>query len=194
MDGMRRKLAVMLCGGVRAGYRVLKGIVMNADTYYQIPGFKLKGSDTLRLSFTPRATCNVAGCYTSASAQNNYSVYVSADNNAKYMRYAGGAYYSGVALNLRHDVVVTPTGSFGFARNGTWEEKTFVGSSDFCIGTTSPSVTSLKFEGIMHGAVIVDQRARFVPCERLSDHAIGYYETKTGVFFAPEMGSPTEET
>ena len=59
--------------GVPSGYTKLPGIIFASGTYYEITGFKLKGSDTVRFSFSVTKACNVFGCYTTNGATDNYS-------------------------------------------------------------------------------------------------------------------------
>ena len=182
---------------IPAGYRQIAGIVMNAATYYRITDFSLHGSDTVRVSIAAEASCNVFGCYTTASAEDNYSLYVSTANNAKYMRYDGGTYKSqwrNQDFGERFDLVITPTGSSGFpgTQDDTWTEASFEGSSDMCIGSTSPSATSSKFKGTFFGAFVVDGRFEGIPCERESDGKVGYYDRISRQFYEPIGTNPTE--
>lgn len=170
-------------------YARLQGITFGADTYYVIDGFRLKGSDTLRVSFTANKACNLIGCYTTADAEDNYDIYLSTTANSKYLRYNGGAYLSTVVVGERYDVVVTPTGCTSFGKKSTWEQKDFTASVDMVVGTTSVSATSSSFDGTIHGDVIVDGRLHLVPCERLSDGVIGYYDTIGRKFYEPTVGA-----
>jgi len=182
---------------VPAGYRQIAGIVMDSATYYRISGFSLRGSDTVRISVAVTGACNVFGCYTTTSADDNYSLYVSTAANAKYMRYDGGTYKSywrTQDMGERFDLVTTPTGTSGFpgTQDDSWTESDFAGSADMCIGSTSPSATSAKFKGTIFGPFVVDGRFNGIPCERESDGKIGYYDRITGVFYEPIGTNPTE--
>ena len=172
-----------------SGYRKCKGFTFNNATYYVITGFRLKGSDTVRFSFSAGVACNVLGCYTTGSAQTNYSLYVGT-SGAKYMRYNGGTYNSTIAVNTRYDMVMTPTGATGLPTASTWDEKTFTAESDFCIGTTSTGASSAKLTGNLYGSIKVDGRALFVPCERSNDGVLGYYDVVGRTFYEPTGGSP----
>lgn len=176
-------------GELPSGYARLQGITYGADTYYVIDGFRLKGSDTLRVSFTANKACNLIGCYTTAEAEDNYDIYLSTTANSKYLRYNGGAYLSTVEVGERYDVVVTPTGCTGFEKKSTWVKKSFTASVDMVVGSTSVNATSSKFDGIIHGDVIVDGRLHLVPCVRLSDNVVGYYDTIGKKFYAPTVGA-----
>ena len=184
--------------GVPAGYTRLAGITFAAGTYYEITGFKLRGSDTVRFSASFDKACNVFGCYTTTSATDNYSLYMSTSSGSKYLRYNGGTYSSYVSSNqygTRYDVVITPTGSSGLPNaNDSWSEQSFVASVDMCIGTTSASATSSKFDGDMYGDFVVDGRFRGVPVKRNSDNKVGYYDVYTDTFYAPIGSNPTAIT
>lgn len=173
-----------------AAYRRTLGFTFSNSTYYIITSFRLKGSDTLKFSFSATGACNVLGCYTTTSAQTNYSLYVNTGTSA-YQRYNGGAYNSQITSNTRYDVTLTPTGSSGMKVDSTWTAKDFTSDSDFCIGTTSTGATSAKLTGSIYGNIEVKGRAIFVPCERLSDNVLGYYEIYSKTFYAPTGGNPT---
>ena len=49
-----------------SGYERQIGFVFAASTYYLISGFYLRGSDTVRFSFSADKACNVFGCYTTS--------------------------------------------------------------------------------------------------------------------------------
>ena len=174
-----------------SAYKRVTGFTMNNDCYFQITGFYLKGSDTLRFSFTQTTnSVNVLGCFTSSSDTDNYSLFAGTNSNAKYLRYNGGTYSSTIALNKKYDVVITPTGATGLEQSSSWTAQSFTSAADFCIGTSSPSVSSSKFIGTLHGEIVVDGRARFIPCERISDSVLGYYEYESGTFYTPAVGTP----
>lgn len=173
-------------------YTKLLGITMHDDTYYTIDGFRLKGSDTVKISFTANKACNVFGAYTTANAEDNYSIFASTSANAKYLRYNGGTYLSHIVAEKRYDIVITPTGCTGFEKESTWSQKSFTASVDMLIGSTSVSATSAKMDGTIHGSIEVAGRAKFIPCKRLSDGVVGYYDTYSKRFYVPTIGSPEE--
>lgn len=174
-------------------YRRILGMTMDNDCYYEITGFKMNGSDTLRFSFTRTGAyaCNVLGAYDGTSAQSNYSLYAGGTSGASYLRYNGGAYNSYAIADKKYDVVMTPTGSDGMENDSTWTAKTFTSTTNLCIGTTSPSATSSKMVGSIHGSVVVDSRLELIPCERISDGELGYYDTYTDTFYEPIGTTPT---
>ena len=186
-------------GGLPEEYTEVAGFSFNSDCYFVITDLKLRGSDTVRFSLVPNAACNVFGCYTNTSADDNYSLYVSTANNAKYLRYNGGTYKSKFLSNTfgeRFDIVITPTGSSGMpeGQDDTWDEVDFTASVDMCIGTTAIDASSAKLKGNLLGAFVVDGRFNGIPCKRKSDYALGYYDTVSKQFFAPVLGTPTVVT
>lgn len=175
-------------------YTRVDGFGFNNNCYFEIDDFKLTGGDTVRFTFKPGGTSNVFGSYTSSSADNNYSLYISTTTSAKYMRYNGGTYASGIAsseMNTEYDVVVTPTGTSGLPRNGEWTRSDFTCSIDMCIGTTSPNASSSKYVGDLLGNFVVDGRFCGVPCKRVSDNVAGYFDLYSRTFYLPSVGTPT---
>lgn len=166
---------------VPTGYRRLTGIIFDSNIYYKAP-FKLEGSDTLKFSFSAERACNVIGCYSTASANNNYSLYVGTSSTSKYMRYDGETYSGYISSSTRYDVEITPTGVTGLQNDSTWEQKDFIADNNMLIGTTSPNASSSKLDGIIYGNIEVVNKGLFIPVERISDGAIGYYEAISGTF------------
>ena len=183
--------ATSLRAKLPSGYTKLAGITMNNGPYFVITDFKLKGSDTLRFSFSATDACNILGCYTNSTAQTNYSLYVGL-STAKYMRYNGGTYDSAIVTGVKYNVVMSPTGSTGLPTSSTWEAKDFTAASDMCVGTTSTGATSAKLKGTLYGDIVVDGRLRLIPCKRDSDDEIGYYDTVSKTFYTNQgSGTPT---
>ena len=181
--------------GIPSSYRKLTGIEFYSTTYYEITGFKLRGSDTVRFSIAVDKACNVFGCYTSTDASDNYSLYISTASSAKYLRYNGSTYKSywrNQDMGERFDIAISPTGSSGMpgTQDDTWTEQTFTAPSDMCIGTTSSGASSAKLDGKMYGNFVVDGRFCGVPVERISDGAIGYYDLFGDTFYEPIGTNP----
>lgn len=168
------------------GYKRVLGFSMNNNSYFEIADFPLYGSDTLRFAFAASDACNVIGAYSGSASGNNYSLYVSTSSN--YLRYKSGAYNSGIDLNKRYDVEITPTGSSGMKTDSTWTEQTFTTPTNLCIGTTATSASSAKLKGKLYGNIEVVGRAKFVPCERVSDNALGYYDIIGEAFYEQASG------
>lgn len=172
------------------GYQRVLGFSLNDNCYWKFTNFKLNGSDTLRFSFSATTSCNVIGAYSGSATGNNYSLYV-ATASGNYLRYKGGAYNSTIDADTRYDVVITPTGTTGMKTDSTWSALEFTTSTDFCVGTTSTNTTSAKMKGSLYGDIIVDGRLHLVPCERVSDGVLGYYDKIGKTFYAPTSGTPT---
>lgn len=182
--------------GVPSAYRRLTGISFSSGTYYEITGLKLKGSDTVRLSISVNKACNVFGCYTTTSADDNYSLYVSTASGAKYLRYDGSTYKSywrNQDLGERFDIVISPTGSSGMpsGQDDSWAKQSFTASANMCIGTTATGATSAKFDGRIFGNFVVDGRFCGVPVERTGDGTIGYYDLFNDTFHEPIGSNPS---
>ena len=59
------------------------------------------------------------------------------------------------------------------------------------LGSTSLGATSAKLTGTMYGNVEVVGKGFFIPAERISDGAIGYYDTITDSFLENDgSGTP----
>lgn len=164
-----------------SAYKRVLGFSMNNNSYWEIDDFPLYGSDTLRFSFEASDACNVIGAYSGSARGNNYSLYVG--TNANYLRYIDGAYNSAIDFDTRYDVEITPTGSSGLKTDSTWTAQTFTTPTNLCIGTTATSASSAKLKGKLYGNIEVVGRAKFVPCERVSDNALGYYDTIGEAFY-----------
>ena len=189
-------LRAIVGGGPPDGYTKVKGFTFNSDCYFVITDLKLQGSDTVRFSLVPNAACNVFGCYTTSYADNNYSLYVSTANNAKYLRYNGGTYkskFTSSTYGERFDITITPIGSSGMpeGQDDTWEEAVFTASTDMCIGTTATNASSAKLKGDLLGPFVVEGKFKGIPCRRDSDNVLGYYDIVTKTFYEPALGTPT---
>lgn len=191
----RMAMAVSNPNFLPSSYRRLTGIIFDTKTYYLFNNFHLQGNDTVRISVSVNKSCNVFGCYSSGSAQDNYSLYATTSNTGKYLRYNGETYKSRWASTdqgQRYDIIITPTGSSGMppSQDDTWEEKNFVSETELCVGTTAVSASSSKLDGIIYGNFIVDNRLCAVPVERISDGTVGYYEMYTHTFYEPIGTNP----
>lgn len=172
-----------------AGYRRVLGYACDNDVLWQITDFHLRGSDTVRISFSINAACNVFGCYQSASADDNYDLYASSSSGAKYLRYGDGtylSYFSSADLGQRFDVVFSPTGTTGMPQDSTWTPLTFESENDFLVGATTLTGSSSKLKGNLYGNIIVDGRLKLIPCERVSDGVLGYFDTYSQTFYEPQ--------
>ena len=168
------------------GYKRVLGFTMNNNSYWEIADFPLYGSDTLRFSFDATDACNIIGAYSGSVSGNNYSLYVSTNSN--YLRYKSGAYNSAIDFDKRYDVELTPTGSSGMKVDSTWTAQTFTTPTNLCIGTTAKGASSAKLKGNLYGNIEIVGRAKFVPCERVSDNVLGYYDTIGEAFYEQASG------
>ena len=173
----------------------LLGFQCDNNAMWQITGFKLQGADTVRISFSVTAACNVWGCYQGTDATDNYDLYASVSAGSKYLRYGNGtylSYWSPDDLGQRFDVVYTPNGSQGMPQDSTWTPRTFTSANDLLIGSTTVGGTSAKLKGNLYGDIIVEQngveRLHLVPCYNQWYMAYGYYDIVGKAFYEPYTG------
>ncbi len=174
-----------------SSYKRVLGFSCDNNAMWEITGFKLRGSDTVRISFSINGACNVFGCYQGADANDNYDLYVSTTSGSKYFRYGNGtylSYWSSSNLGQRFDVVYTPTGSRGMPQDSAWSELTFESANNLLIGSTTLTGSSSKLKGNLYGSIVVDGRLNLIPCERVSDGVLGYYDTYSATFYEPYTG------
>lgn len=174
-------------------YKRVIGFSTDNNCYWKITDFHLRGSDTVRISFSVTAACNVFGCYQGTSDTDNYDLYVSTTEGSKYFRYGDGTYLSywrAADLGERFDVVYTPTGSYGMPQDSTWTELEFESANELLLGATTVTGTSAKLKGALYGNFVVDGRLHLIPCERISDGVLGYYDSISHTFYEP-TGTPT---
>lgn len=174
-------------------YKRVLWYACNNDVLWQITNFHLRGSDTVRISFSVTTGCNVFGCYQGTDANDNYDLYVSVSSNAKYLRYGNGtylSYWSNNDLWERFDVVFTPTWTTWMPTDSTWTPMTFESANDLLLAATTLTGTSSKLKWNLYGNFVVDWRLKLIPCERLSDNSLWYYDTYSDTFFEP-TGAPT---
>lgn len=186
---------VMVDDELPNGYKRVLGYQCNNNAMWKITGFHLRGSDTVEVSFSLTAACNVWGCYQSADATDNYDLYATTTPGGKYFRYGNGtyaSYFSAENQGVRFDVTYTPTGSHGMPEDSTWTEKTFESANDLLLASTSLTGSSSKLKGCLYGDFIVKnggvERLHLVPCERSSDSVLGYYDLVGETFHEPYTG------
>ena len=186
---------VMVDDELPSGYKRVLGFQCNDNAMWQITNFHLRGSDTVKISFSIAAACNVFGCYQGTSADDNYDLYASIASGSKYFRYANGtylSYFSNANLNTRFDVIYTPSGSTGMPEDSTWTPREFTSANNLLIGSTTVTGTSAKLKGKLYGDFIVlngtVERLHLIPCERVSDNVLGYYDKVGGAFYEPYTG------
>lgn len=171
-----------------SAYKRVIGFSCNNNAMWVIPDFYIKGTDTLRVSCSITATSNLIGSYSGSTSGPNYSIYAST-SNVNYLRYYNTNYNSQFDADTRYDIVMTPTGTHGMKKDSEWETVDFTTERPFCIGTTAANITtSAKLKGNLYGDIIVDGRLQLVPCERLSDNALGYYDLIGETFYEQSEG------
>ncbi len=176
------------------GYRRLLGIDYDGNTHYET-GEKLYGSDviTLTLSGTSTTGQNVFGCYSgTASGNQNFSLYVygNGSSSKSYYRYGDTLYRPTYGSGTRTLSFGNLTSTSGFATNVNTTPDTFESTSRAYIGWL-PNSSSPHYTGNIIGEITVGDRLKWVPCERVSDEVIGYYEVVNGTFLEPSgSGTP----
>ena len=175
------------------GYRRVLGIDFDGSAYY-MTGEKLYGSDvvTMTLSNTSTTGQNVFGAYSGTAAGNkNFSLYVYGGNSTSnsYLRYNETLYRPRYGAGER-TISFGAGGTDGFLTDVSFDEATFESSATAYIGAL-PNSTSPKFTGTINGTITVGTRLKYVPCERVADNVVGYYEVNGGVFLEPQAGTPT---
>lgn len=169
------------------GYKRLLGITFDGEVYYTT-NYHMRGADTLRFSFKATETGrNVIGCYNGTDATDNLSFYFSTGSTGVYLRYNGGLYRPVAWTNTSYNCVISPTGVTGLSTDASWTEADFTSAAAMFIGWLD-NATSPKFIGDMYGSIVVDGRASFIPVERQSDGAIGYWD---GQAFLENQGTGT---
>lgn len=170
-----------------SGYKRLSGITFDGEVYY-VTNYHIRGTDTLRFSFKATETGrNVIGCYNGTDATDNLSFYFSTGSAGVYLRYNGGLYRPVAWTNTSYNCVISPTGVTGLSTDASWTEVDFTSAAALFIGWLD-NATSPKFRGDMYGSIVVDSRANFIPVERQSDGAIGYWDGQT---FLENQGTGT---
>ena len=176
------------------GYKRLTDVVFDGNTYYET-NQTLYGTDTLtvRLSNTKTTGQNVIGAYSgSGNSARNFSLFIYGNGSSSdaYLRHGTILSRPNYGTGAR-TLVIGPTGTSGFAENTTYSAETFETTSTFWIGGL-PNSSSPKYTGNIVGNITVGDRLKYIPCERTSDGAIGYYETVNKVFLENQgSGTPT---
>lgn len=166
------------------GYRRLLDIKFDGDFYYNT-GEKLRGDDdvTLTLKDTVSAGQNVFGCYAgTASGRKNFSFFIYGNNSTSnsYLRYGETLYRPRFGSGER-TISFGKSGTTGFLTNVNITPEEFETDSVAYIGML-PNSSSPEFTGTIVDNVLVSSRLKWIPCERMSDNAIGYYEFYTKRF------------
>ena len=165
------------------GYKRLQDIHFDGNCYYETDE-KLYGNDviTLTLQADSAGGQNIFGAYSGTGADaSNLSLYI-------YSNTTGGSYFRANQTLLRPTLGTGKrTISFGngstsgFYKDVTYDVEEFETTDTAQIGAL-PNSSSPKFTGYLYGNITIGNRLKYIPCERVSDSAIGYYETVNGEF------------
>ena len=166
------------------GYRRLFGISFDGNSYYET-NQTLFGTDTLtlRIANTTSSGRNVIGAYSGTGDEaRNFSLYIygGGSSSTSYLRHGTNLARPRYGTGAR-TLVMSPTGTDGFLVDVTYPQEDFETTSTCWIGGL-PNSSSPKFDGNINGNITVSDRLKYIPCERVSDGAIGYYETVNGEF------------
>lgn len=166
-------------------YKELTGIDFDGNSYYNT-GEKLYGSDiiTLQLSGTTTTGQNVFGCYAgTSSGTKNFSLYLYGNNSSSrsYFRYNETLYRPIYGSGTRTLVFGGTEETEGFSTNVDTTIADFESTAVAYIGWL-PNSSSPKYTGNILGRITAGNRLIWIPCERQSDGAIGYYELNSDTF------------
>ena len=162
--------------------------------FHYITNEKLYGSDdiSMTVSNTSSSGQNLFGSYAgTGEGTKNFSLYVYGSNSSQcYFRYGERLYRPRLGAG-RRSITFGESGTTGFYDNVSITPETFESDSVAWIGML-PNSSSSHFSGTIEGNILVSDRLKYIPCKRLSDGAIGYYEVNTNVFLEPRgNGTPT---
>ena len=176
------------------GYKRLVGIRFDGDTYYETDE-AMSGDDdvTMTLDNTSTQGQNVFGSYngTAAGAVNfSLFIYGGGSTSNSYFRYGDQLLRPRYGTGER-TITFGKSGTDGFLTDVSATPDTFETPANAYIGML-PNSTSPPYTGDIIGDILVGTRLKWIPCERESDNAIGYYEAVKGNFIAPSgTGTPT---
>lgn len=179
------------------GYKRITEIDFDGDTWYET-GEALTGDDviTMTLASTSSTGQNVFGSYNgTVEGRKNFSLYVygAGSSNKSYLRY-NESLYRPVYGSGQRTITFGAGGTTGFYDDVSFEREEFQTPSNTYIGML-PNSSSPAYTGRIIGEITVGTRLKWIPCERESDGAIGYYEAVNGNFIAPSgTGAPTKGT
>lgn len=181
-------------GGLPDGYESIIGIKFDGDFWYDT-GEKMNGNDdvTMTLANTSSTGQNVFGSYNgTAEGRVNFSLFIYGGNStsSSYFRYGEQLARPKLGSNER-TITFGKSGTSGFATDVSVTPTTFETPANTYIGML-PNSTSPAYTGNIIGNILISNRLKYVPCKRVSDGVIGYYEILKGTFIEPS-GSGTPE-
>lgn len=177
-------------------YKRITGIKFDGDFWYNTVEV-LDGGDAVTMTLANTATSgqNVFGSYNGTSGgKKNFSLFIygGGANNNSYYRYGEQLLRPRFGSNER-TITISGNGTDGFTTDVTATPDTFTTEASAYIGML-PNSSSAAYTGSIMGSIDVvnngQLRLRWIPCERQSDGAIGYYELKSGTFLE-QVGSGT---
>lgn len=177
------------------GYKRITEIRFDGDFYYNT-NESLTGDDdvTMTLANTSTTGQNIFGSYNGTSAgTKNFSLFIYGNGSQSncYFRYGEQLLRPRFGTGER-TITFGKSGTDGFATDVSGTPETFTTPANAYIGML-PNSTSPAFTGSIIGNILVGNRLKYVPCERQSDNAVGYYELNSGVFLEPVgTGTPTK--
>lgn len=174
-----------------AGYKRLLGITFDGNFHYKT-GEALAGSDDVTMTLDNIASSgkNVFGSYNGANDK-NFSLYIyGSSTSGSYFRYGDQLKRPKYGGTGRRTITFGASGTTGFAENSEVTPDEFTTPENTYIGML-PNSSSAAFTGDIVGSILVSNRLEWIPCERESDGAIGYYEKYNRNFIAPSgSGTP----
>ena len=175
-------------------YRRVDYIQGDGNFYYNTDE-KLYGTDTITITLSNTITSgqNVIGSYEGTSDDaRNYSLFLYGGGSTSncYLRYGTQLSRPKYGTGTK-TLVLSPTGTSGFSTDVTYNSETFE-TGAVCYIFALPNSSSNKFTGRINGTITISSRLKYIPCERVSDGEIGYYEVYTKKFLEPQgTGTPT---
>lgn len=169
-------------------YKRITGIKFDGDFWYNT-GEVLNGGDAVTMTLANTATGgqNVFGSYNgTAGGKKNFSLFIygGGASNGSYYRYGEQLLRPKFGGGER-TITISGNGTDGFTTDVIATPDTFVTEAPAYIGML-PNSSSASYTGSIMGSIDVvnngQLRLRWIPCERQSDGAVGYYELKSGTF------------
>ena len=181
-------------GELPVAYKRLQDIYFDGNCYYETDQ-KLYGNDviTLTLQADSGGGQNIFGAYSGTGAGNiNLSLYIYATNSSQsYFRYGTTLLRPTLGTGQRTITIGGGGSTDGFLRDVTYDADEFETTDTAQIGAL-PNSSSPKFTGYLYGNITIGNRLKYIPCERVADGAIGYYEVFSKKFLENQgTGTPT---
>ena len=176
-------------------FKRITGMKFDGDTWYDTEEV-LTGDDdvTLTLANTASGGQNVFGSYNGTSAgTKNFSLFIygGGSSSNSYFRYGEQLARPKFGSNER-TITIGKSGTTGFTTDVSVTPETFTTEATAYIGML-PNSTSAAYTGSIIGNILVGTRLKYIPCERIADGVVGYYETHTETFIEPSgTGSVTK--